>query len=126
MSPISFSVIATATSAAGRAAGNLQQSVRRARLEGERRVLQRQHRAALEALGDRVVDLVREGTLTGALISPEVANVETKLMEIDAKSAELEGLSTLEGRSHTDHETAPESGMKPSRSHRLRRPKGGS
>lgn len=90
--PVSSSVVTTVTGTAGRLAASLHQSVRRARLEGERRVLQRQHRAAVEALGTRVVLLVRDGTLEGAPIGPEVATVEAKLMEIDAKTAEIEGL----------------------------------
>jgi hypothetical protein len=84
-----MSVITTVTRTAGRLAGDVQQSVRRARLEGERRVLQRQHRAALEQLGDRVVELVRAGELSDTGIGPEIANVEGKLMEIDAKTAEM-------------------------------------
>ncbi len=85
-----MTVITAVTGTVGRVVGNLQQSVRRARLEGERRVLQRQHRAALEVLGGRVIDLVRAGTLTATAMGPEVATVEAKLMEIDAKSAELD------------------------------------
>ncbi len=85
-----MSAITAVTRTAGRLAGDLQQSVRRARLEGERRVLKRQHRAALEALGDRVVELVRTGALPETGIGPELATVEAKLMEIDAKSAEID------------------------------------
>ena len=84
-----MSVITTVTRTAGRLAGDVQQSVRRARLEGERRVLQRQYRSALEHLGDRVVQLVRAGQLPGSEIGPEIADVEAKLMEIDAKAAEI-------------------------------------
>ena len=86
-----MSVITTVTRTAGRLAGDVQQSVRRARLEGERRLLQRQHRAALEQLGDRVIELVRAGQLPDTGIGPEIANVEAKLMEIDAKAAEILG-----------------------------------
>lgn len=84
-----MSVIATLTRTAGRLAGDVHQSVRRARLEGERRVLQRQYRSALEHLGDRVVQLVRAGELPDTGIGPEIANVEAKLMEIDGKAAEI-------------------------------------
>ena len=90
--PIS-SVVHTVTGTAGRLAGNLHQAARRARLEGERRVLQRQHRAALEALGTRVVELTHDSALELPL-GPEIATVEAKLMEIDAKTAEIESLGT--------------------------------
>ena len=55
-----------------------------------------QHRAALEALGDRIVELVRTGALPETGIGPELATVEAKLMEIDAKSAEI-----VSGEDHT-------------------------
>jgi hypothetical protein len=84
-----MSVITTVTQTAGRLAGGVQESVRRARLDGERRVLQRQHRAALEQLGVRVIELVRGGQLPDTGMGPEIANVEAKLMEIDAKAAEM-------------------------------------
>ena len=87
-----MSVIDTLTRQAGRLAEDLQYGVRRARLEGERRVLQRQHRAALEMLGSRVFELVRAGHLPDGELAPELASVENKLMEIDAKSVEIEGL----------------------------------
>jgi hypothetical protein len=87
-----MSVIDTLTRQAGRLAEDLQHGVRRARLEGERRVLQRQHRAALETLGSRVYELVRAGHLPDGEIAPELATVENKLMEIDAKSTEIDAL----------------------------------
>ena len=90
-----MSVITTVTRTAGRLAGDVQQSVRRARLEGERRLLQRQHRAALEQLGDRVIELVRAGQLPATGIGPEIADVEAKLMEIDAKAAEILGADRM-------------------------------
>ena len=58
-------------------------------IEGDRRVLQRQHRAALEQLGDRVIELVRAGQLPDTGIGPQIANVEAKIMEIDAKTTEM-------------------------------------
>ncbi|HJZ62505.1 MAG TPA: hypothetical protein VKD47_10155 [Miltoncostaeaceae bacterium] len=85
-------VLDTLTKHAGRLAGDVQHSLRRARLEGERRVLQRQHRAALEELGQRAYELVRAGKIDDALLGPELAAVEGKLMEIDAKSAEVEAV----------------------------------
>jgi hypothetical protein len=87
-----MSVIDTLTRRAGGLAEDLQHSVRRARLEGERRMLQRQHRATLEALGSRVYDLVRAGHLPDGELAPELASVENKLMEIDAKSVEIDAL----------------------------------
>lgn len=87
-----MSVIDSLTRQAGRLADDLQQGVRRARLEGERRVLQRQHRSALETLGSRVYELVRAGHLPDGELAPELATVENKLMEIDAKSIEIDAL----------------------------------
>ena len=87
-----MSVIDSLTRQAGRLAEDLQQGVRRARLDGERRVLQRQHRAALEALGSRVYELVRAGHLPDGELAPELATVENKLMEIAAKSIEIDAL----------------------------------
>ena len=87
-----MSVIDTLTRRAGGLAEDLQHSVRRARLEGERRVLQRQHRATLEALGGRVYELVRAGHLPDGELAPELASVENKLMEIDAKAVEIDAI----------------------------------
>jgi hypothetical protein len=83
-------VIDSLTSTAGRLAGDLQGSLRRARVEGERRLLQRQHRAALEELGLRVYELVKAGDLSEEPIAAEIAAVEGKLIEIEAKVAEIE------------------------------------
>lgn len=87
-----MSVIDTLTRRAGGLAEELQHSVRRARLEGERRMLQRQHRTTLETLGSRVYELVRAGHLPDGELAPELASVENKLMEIDAKSVEIDAL----------------------------------
>jgi hypothetical protein len=87
-----MSVIDRLSRRAGSLAEDLQHSVRRARLEGERRVLQRQHRATLEELGSRVYELVRAGHLPDGELGPELASVENKLMEIDAKSVEIDAL----------------------------------
>ena len=46
---------------ANRLAADVQTSLKRARVEGERRLLQRQHRAALEQLGERTYELVKSG-----------------------------------------------------------------
>ncbi len=84
-----MSIIRSMSRRASRVAGEVQHSIRRARLEGERRLLQRQHRAALEDLGTRAYDLVQEGTIPADVLAPEVAAVESRLMEIDAKATEM-------------------------------------
>jgi hypothetical protein len=89
-----MSVLDTLTKQASRMATDVQLSLRRARLEGERRLLQRQHRTALEELGERVYELVRAGRLPESEVAPEIAAVESKLMEIEAKVAEIEALRT--------------------------------
>lgn len=81
---------------AGRFATDVQTSLRRARVEGERRLLQRQHRSALEQLGERAYELVRAGTVPEGPLAAEVAAVEAKLMEIEAKATELEELRSEE------------------------------
>ena len=85
-------VLDTLAKQASRLATDVQLSLKRARLEGERRLLQRQHRQALEELGERVYELVRAGTLPEGQLGPELAAVENKLMEIQAKLSEIEGL----------------------------------
>jgi hypothetical protein len=89
-----MSLFETLTKRTGRVANDVQQSLRRARLEGERRLLQRQHRTALEELGAKAFELVRAGQLPEDGMSPEVAAVEGKLMEIDAKVSEIDALKT--------------------------------
>lgn len=81
---------------ANRLATDVQLSLKRARVEGERRLLQRQHRAALEELGERAYEQVRAGALPEEPISAEVAAVESKLIEIEAKVAEIESLRSDE------------------------------
>ena len=85
-----MSIISSVTSITGRVAGDVKGSVRRARLEGERRVLERRHRIALEALGARAYALVNDGTLSADALAPEVAEVRSRLMEIDASLAALD------------------------------------
>lgn len=89
-----MSVIESITSQAGRLVEDVQGSLKRARIEGERRLLQRQHRTALEALGERAYELVRAERLDGTELSPELAAVESKLMEIEAKVTELDEIRT--------------------------------
>lgn len=87
-----MSVFDAVKGTAGRLAGDVQLSLRRARLEGERRVLQRQHRSTLEALGARAYELTKGEGLSASALAPEVAAVEAKLMEIDAKTVEISAL----------------------------------
>lgn len=97
-----MTVFDTLAKQAGRLATDVQTSLRRARVEGERRLLQRQHRAALEELGERTYELVRSGQMEEGPLAPEVATVESKLMEIEAKVVEIESLR--------DDEEVPEAG----------------
>ncbi len=91
---------------ANRLATDVQASLRRARVEGERRLLQRQHRASLEELGERTYELVRSGRIPEEPLAPEVGAVEAKLMEIEAKVAEIESLRADEA-GQTTPETDP-------------------
>lgn len=84
-----------------RLAGDVQASVARARLEGERRLLQRQHRAAAERLGERAWELARAGDLDPTPLRAEIADVDRLLGEIAAKVAEIEDLRD------EDTDTAP-------------------
>lgn len=101
-----MSIIDELTRQAGRIAADVQSSIRRARVEGERRLLQRQHRAALEELGERAYELVKAGTLPGDQLAVEVAAVEAKLMEIEAKAAEIDGLKEEDGAAAPEAEAA--------------------
>lgn len=92
-----MSVIDSITSQASRLVGDVQGSLKRARLEGERRVLQRQHRSALEALGERTYELVKAGRLAEIELDPELSEVEAKLLEIEAKVTEIESIRSEDG-----------------------------
>ena len=87
-----MTVLDTIAKQVNRLATDVQMSLKRARVEGERRLLQRQHRAALEELGERAYELVRAGQLPEEPLSTEIGAVESKLMEIEAKVAEIESL----------------------------------
>ncbi len=89
-------VLDTIAKQANRLATDVQLSLKRARVEGERRLLQRQHRAALEELGERAYEQVRAGAIAEGPLSAEVAAVESKLIEIEAKVAEIESLRSDE------------------------------
>lgn len=95
-------VVDAITSRAGRLAGDVQDSLRRARSEGERRMLQRQHRTALEELGLRTYELVKAGELPDEPIGVEIAAVEAKLIEIEAKIVEIEQLRDDESDADQD------------------------
>ena len=100
---------------ANRLASDVQMSLRRARVEGERRLLQRQHRAALEELGERAYELVRAGQLPEEPLATEIGAVESKLMEIEAKVAEVESLRSDEEEGVEGGEPTAEAPADPSR-----------
>lgn len=93
---------------ANRLATDVQASLRRARVEGERRLLQRQHRSALEELGERAYELVRAGTLPEEPLAAEVAAVDQKLMEIEGKVSEIESLRGEEDEGPAEPGAPPE------------------
>ncbi len=101
-----MNVLDSLTKQANRLAGDVQSSVKRARIEGERRLLLRQHRSALEELGERVYELVRSGQMPEGRLGPELAAVESKLMEIDARAAEIEDLRPADDESAGDDPSA--------------------
>lgn len=84
-----MSVVDQLARQASRLANDVQVSLRRARVEGERRLLQRQHRAALEDLGLRTYELVQAGTLPEEPLAPELAEIERRLIELEAKDREI-------------------------------------
>ena len=103
-----MSVFDTIANQAGRLVEEVQTSVKRARIEGERRLLQRQHRTALETLGERTYELVRAGRLSEQELEPELAEVERRLMEMEAKVTELDELrDEEEGGAPAAEEDAP-------------------
>jgi hypothetical protein len=87
-----MTVLDTLVEQANRLAADVQTSLKRARVEGERRLLQRQHRAALEELGERAYELVKAGQLPEEPLAAEISAVESKLMEIEAKVAEVDSV----------------------------------
>jgi hypothetical protein len=94
-----MSVVDQLARQASRLANDVQSSLRRARVEGERRLLQRQHRAALEELGTRAYELVRAGDLPEEPLAAELAAVDRKLIELDAKEQEIADLQAEEAAS---------------------------
>lgn len=94
-----MSVVDQLARQASRFANDVQVSLRRARVEGERRLLQRQHRAALEDLGLRAYELIRAGELPEEPLASEIAAIDRKLIELEAKEQEIAQL-------HEDDEAA--------------------
>jgi len=90
-----MSLLDSITQRAGKVAGEVQTSVSRARLEAERRLVGRQHRASLEALGQRTYELVRTGALPAEPLSVELGEVDARLDEIEAKLAEIDALRDI-------------------------------
>jgi hypothetical protein len=84
-----MSVVDQLARQASRFANDVQVSLKRARVEGERRLLQRQHRAALEDLGLRAYELIRAGELPEEPLATEVAAIDRKLIELEAKEREI-------------------------------------
>jgi hypothetical protein len=102
-----MSVVDQLARQASRLANDVQVSLRRARVEGERRLLQRQHRAALEDLGLRTYDLVRAGELPEEPLAPELAAIERKLIELEAKDREIAEMQAEDDiRGDAEHDAA--------------------
>lgn len=87
-----MSIVETISRNAGRIAGDVQLSLKRARLEGERRLLLRDHRAALETLGTRVMTLAQGGDVEIADIAAEMSAVNDRAAEVAAKQAEIDAI----------------------------------
>jgi hypothetical protein len=96
-----MSVVDNLARQASRFANDVQVSLKRARVEGERRLLQRQHRAALEELGMRSYELIRAGDLPEAPLAAQVAAVDRKLIELDAKEREISELQAEDAEQAT-------------------------
>lgn len=82
-----MSLIRSGTSTAWRMAGEVRESVHRARVEGERRVMERRHRAALVALGARAYALAKEGRIPADALADQIAEVDARRAEVDATAA---------------------------------------
>jgi len=97
-----MSVVDQLARQASRLANDVQVSLKRARVEGERRLLQRQHRAALEDLGLRTYELIRAGELPEEPLATEVAAIDRKLIELEAKEREITQLQDDEDAQGAD------------------------
>jgi hypothetical protein len=69
---------------AGRLARDIPGAVGRARAEGERKVIERRHRHALQALGARAFALSLDGHLTAEALAPEIAEVGALAAAVEA------------------------------------------
>lgn len=85
------------TGAAGRVAHDVRESMHRARVEGEKRVLERRHRRALAALGARARELARDGAIAAGALDAEIA-------EVDARQAEVDAARTTQASDDTGHD----------------------
>src|SRR5437879_5017834 len=81
---------------ATRLAGDVQRSLRRARLEGERLLLRRQHRGALGRLGERAWELVGAGRLPAGGLATELQALEDTLGQMETNRREIEALRSAE------------------------------
>jgi hypothetical protein len=94
-----MSLIRSTASTAWRMAGDVRGQVSRARLEGERRVTERRHRAALAALGARAYALAKEGRIPTADLADEIA-------EVDARSDDLQAVRQHSAQADDQHDVA--------------------
>jgi hypothetical protein len=96
---------------ASRLAADAQRSLRRGRLEAERRLVQRQHRGALGRLGEHAYALVRAGTLPAGELGPELGALEDTLRQIDENRRQTEALRPAEeGATASEDTTAASAG----------------
>lgn len=108
-----MSILDQLTQQAGRIAEDVQQSVKRARVQGERRLLERQHRAALEELGAATYALITRGEMDSGPLAARVAAVHSAQMEIDGKDAEIAALAETPPRAASTPSEPPTGGPGP-------------
>jgi hypothetical protein len=72
--------------------GEVQRSLRRARLEAERRRLERERRDALALLGARASELAIAGALPAAALTSELARVEQSSTRVEEHDREVAAL----------------------------------
>lgn len=82
-----MSILTSVTSLTTHVADDVRHGLRRARLEGERRLLERRHRHALEELGRRAHRLMAEGTLSADALADAAAEVDARLAAVSAALA---------------------------------------
>ena len=92
-----MSLIRSGTYTAWRMAGGMRQSVHRARVEGEKRVMERRHRAALVALGARAYALAKEGRIPADALADEIA-------EVDDRQADMAATRPAQDQAHPQHD----------------------